>query len=285
MVINDFIGKWVGAAALICLLAPAVARAQDNGAPAEQEPKRVAVIPLGNKDGTETAREHTAVALRKFLEKRGCRVIEGESVRKAFEEAAGETPGMKDKLISLNERELLKVGRALNVDYVVALNLKWHTKSIYVFPTLRTKADCVADGMIIDVAKSEVALDRRNVRADSENKNMASAVAAAFTYLGAGAVSGGPKTPPQTIAGVKAVYADLEDFLKPPTSPRKIDLAEARRDGAADREKDRVAEVTRDADKDKTSDRDRGAEKDNGKDRVPATEKNAEKSAEKNKER
>ncbi len=203
--------------------APSIARAQDDATNLQPDIKKVAVIPIGNKDGTEGAREKTAVALRKFLERKGCKIIEGESVRKAYEEIVGETPGTRDKLVALNDKDLLRVGRSLNVDYIVALNLRWHTKSIYVFPTLRTKADCTADAVVVDVARSEVTLDKRNVKADSENKNLGAAVAAAFTYLGAGAVSGGPKTPPQTLSGVKAVYAALEPFLVPATIPRKIE--------------------------------------------------------------
>lgn len=223
-------GALVLAAGLILGQASADIHRQEEGNNLPPDVRKVAVIPLGNMDGTTGAREKTAVALRKFLERKGCKIIEGESVRKAYEEIVGETPGSRDKLIPMNDKDILKVGRSLNVDYILAVNLKWHTKSIYVFPTLRTKADCTADAIVVDVARAEVTLDRRNVKADSENKNLGSAVAAAFTYLSAGAVSGGPKTPPQTLAGVKAVYASLEPFLVPATLPRKIDTDTAEPD-------------------------------------------------------
>lgn len=199
--------------------------AQSQAAPQESadEVKRVAVVPLGNKDGTDGARERSAVALRKLLEKSGYKVIEGDSVRQAYEEIVGETPGMRDKLIVMRDRDLLKIGRKLKVDFVVAVNAVWHTKSIYVFPTLRTKATCTVDAMLIDVSQAVVEIDRKNVTRDSENKNTAAAVASAVTYLGAGVVSGGPKTPPQILAATKAMYAALEEFLTPKLERRKID--------------------------------------------------------------
>lgn len=208
---------------LLLMALPLAARADDDPPSVSSDAKKVAVIPLGNKDGTDGAREKTAAALRTFLEKHGYRVIEGDSVKKAYEEAAGETPGAKDKLLTLRDKDLLKVGRALKVDYVVAGNLTWHTKSIYVFPSLRTKADCTADGMVVDVEKAEVTVDKRHINKDSENKNTAAGVVAVLGGLGYGVLSGGPKTPPQTVAGVKAIYAALEEFLGATTGPHKIE--------------------------------------------------------------
>lgn len=183
---------------------------------------RVAVIPFGNQDGTDGAREKCASALRIFIEKRGYRVVEGESVKKAYEDATGETPGSKDKMLTLRDKDLLKVGRTLKVDYVIGANLKWHTKSIYVFPTLRTKADCSVDALVVNVSKAEVVLDKHDVKKDSENKNAAAGVAAVLGGLGYGAISGGPKTPPQTKAGVTALYTALEEFVGTSSGPRKI---------------------------------------------------------------
>ena len=214
------IGLWM-ACAVWMLCAVAMSRAQDAPTVASDAP-RVAVIPFGNMDGTDGAREKCAAALRTLIEKRGYRVLEGDSVKKAYEEATGETPGAKDKMLTLRDKDLLKVGRALKVDYVIAANLKWHTKSVYVFPTLRTKADCSVDALVVNVEKAEVTLDKHDVKKDSENKNAAAGVAAVLVGLGYGAISGGPKTPPQTKAGVNALYAALEDFIGVSNGPRKI---------------------------------------------------------------
>ena len=214
------VGFWLACAAWM-LCACTLSRAQDTPVVASDAP-RVAVIPFGNMDGTDGAREKCAAALRTFLEKRGYRVIEGDSVKRAYEEATGETPGAKDKMLTLRDKDLLKVGRSLKVDYVIGANLHWHTKSIYVFPTLRTKADCAVDALVVNVEKAEVTLDKHDVKKDSENKNQAAGVAAVLGGLGYGAISGGPKTPPQTKAGVTALYAALEEFVGVSSGPRKI---------------------------------------------------------------
>ncbi len=214
------IGLWLACAAWL-LCAGVASRAQDTPTLASDAP-RVAVVPFGNMDGTDGAREKCAAALRTFMEKRGYRVIEGDSVKKAYEDATGETPGAKDKILTLRDKDLLKIGRALKVDYVVGANMKWHTKSIYVFPTLRTKADCTVDALVVNVEKAEVTLDKHGVTKDSENKNQIAGVAAVLGGLGYGAISGGPKTPPQTKAGVTALYTALEEFVGVSSGPRKI---------------------------------------------------------------
>ncbi len=201
------------------------ARAQDaNESPrVSSDAKRVAIVPFGNRDGTDGARDKSLTALRTLLEKQNYRVIEGDTVKKAYEEASGETAGVKDKLLTLRDKDLLEVGRALKVDFVVAANLRWHTKSIYVFPTLRTKADCTVDALVVDVAKAEVVIEKTNIQRNSENKNSAAGVVAVLGGLGYGAISGGPKTPPQTVSAVNALYAALEDFIGTKKGPHKID--------------------------------------------------------------
>lgn len=216
-------------AALVFAAMPLCALADDDSPNIAADAKKVAVIPLGNKDGTDGAREKTASGLRKLLEKRGFRVLEGDSVKKAYEDSVGETPGAKDKLLTLRDKDLLKVGRALKVDYVIAGNLVWHTKSIYVFPSLRTKADCTADGMVVDVSKAEVIVEKHEVKRDSENKNTAAGVASVVFGLGYGVLSGGPKTPPQAVSGIKALYAALEEFLTDPKGPHKIDEGDSKK--------------------------------------------------------
>ena len=109
-------------------------RADDPPANVPADAPRVAVIPFGNSEGTDGAREKCASALRTFIEKRGYRVVEGDEVKRAYDAATGETSGSKDKMLTLRDKDLLKVGRALKVNFVIGANLKWHTKSIYVFP-------------------------------------------------------------------------------------------------------------------------------------------------------
>ena len=203
-------------------LAGLTASRADDTVTVPADAPRVAVVPFGNQDGTDGAREKCAAALRTFIEKRGYRVVEGDWVKKAYEDATGETPGSKDKTLTLRDKDLLKVGRALKVDYVIGANLKWHTKSIYVFPTLRTKAECAVDALVVNVGKAEVVLEKHDIKKNSENKNQAAGVVAVLGGLGYGAISGGPKTPPQTKAGVNALYTALEEFVGVSSGPRKI---------------------------------------------------------------
>jgi len=202
--------------------APTRAQDSDNVPKVNSDAKRVAIVPLGNKDGTDGAREKSMTALRTLLENQNYRVVEGDTVKKAYEEATGETPGVKDKLLTLRDKDLLAVGRTLKVDFVIAANLRWHTKSIYVFPTLRTKADCTVDALVVDVAKAEVVIEKTNIQRNSENKNAAAGVIAVLGGLGYGAISGGPKTPPQTVSAVNALYVALEEFVGTKKGPHKI---------------------------------------------------------------
>ena len=112
-------------------------------------------------------------------------------------------------------QELLKLGRAMGVDFVTAGRAKWHTRSIWVGLGPKTKATCTVDMIIIDVNKAEIVLEAKNVSADSHKRETAAETAAAILInIGFTALSGGPKTPHQQKSARTAISEAMEPWLK-----------------------------------------------------------------------
>ena len=120
-------------------------------------------------------------------------------------------------------QELLRLGKAMGVDFVTAGRAKWHTRSIWVGLGPKTKATCTVDLIIIDVNKAEVVLEAKNVSADSHKRETTAEIAATILInIGFTALSGGPKTPHQQKSARAAISEAMEPWLKINVRPQSI---------------------------------------------------------------
>lgn len=198
-------------------------RAQDTQS---DKPKTVALLPVPMTKGTDGAKKATKDYLETVLTKAGFETLPPARTTAA---AAGcgvtypDEDRMKDLPPLPTPKELLAIGEKLGSDFVVAARATWHTRSIWVSLGPKTKSDCTVDMLIVDVKKQEVALDAKSVRMDSTAKE--DGLKAAGTILLTPlftAVSGGPKTPHETRAGVLAMAKAISPWLPVSQTSKKI---------------------------------------------------------------
>lgn len=198
--------------------------------PGQTVPPKVAILPWCFRDGTETAVKTGKETLSLIFEKTKHEVLSPVVVKSAWEQDLGmpafpESAAGHDTYPALpTAKELLALGKKLNADFVCAGRASWHTKSVWVGLGPKTKADCAVDMTIVDVKKEEIALDARDVKADSTKKDNGASVAAALVVsMGFTALSGGPKTPHQQRAVQQAIGKAMDPWLKTiSASGRKI---------------------------------------------------------------
>ena len=192
---------------------------------AQDKPKTIAVLPFAMAKGTDGAKKATKDYLNDVLTKAGFEIVSEARTTTAWK-GLGQTVDYDDKkdLPPLPPaKALLALGEKMGTDYVLAARAMWHTKSVWVSLGPKTKSDCTVDMMIVDVGKKEVALDAKGVKMDSTAKE--DALKAAGTILLTPlftVVSGGPKTPHETRAGVLAVAKAISPWLPISQAGKKI---------------------------------------------------------------
>ncbi|WP_025226814.1 hypothetical protein [Fimbriimonas ginsengisoli] len=181
----------------------------------------MAVLPWCLKGGTESAVKTARETITTLFEKTKHEVLSPAAVQVAWETDLKLAPiptelkDDEDFPAMPSAKDLLALGKKLHVDWVCAGRAKWHTKSVWVSLGPKTKADCTVDCMIIDVKKEEVALDAKNVKADSTRVEKGLETAGALLVsMGFTALSGGPKTPHQQRAARQAIGLAFEPWLK-----------------------------------------------------------------------
>jgi hypothetical protein len=211
------------AAGLLILTFGIAAQAQEKQA---DKPKTVALIPFAMVKGTDGAQKATREYLNEVLTKAGFEILPEARTMAAWK-SLGHTAEVDEKAKELppmpTPKELLELGEKMGVDYVIAGRATWHTRSIWVTLGPKTKSDCTVDVAVVDVAKRELALDAKKVKMDSTAKE--DALKAAGTVLLTPlftAVSGGPKTPHETRAGVLAVAKAIGPWLPVSQASKKI---------------------------------------------------------------
>jgi hypothetical protein len=181
--------------------------------PDDQAVKTVANLPWVYVDGTDGAVKTAHEYIQTLIERGGFEWIsEGKAVG-TWTNKLGWTLAEGRKEIP-NARQLLTLGDALGVDYVITGRAKWHTKSVWISLGPKTKADCTVDLLIVDVKKKEVSLDAKGVKMDSTAKeDPLKALGDVFISIGFTVVSGGPKTPHQQRAVQLAIAKAIEPWL------------------------------------------------------------------------
>lgn len=133
--------------------------------------------------------------------------------------------------ISRNElpkpADLLRVGKALGVDYIFAYRCAWRVRSVWVTLGPKTKAHAKVELIVVDVKKEEIAFKGEGPETDSTKKEEGWATAGALLLTPVfTVVSGGPKTPHMQRAGQQAFLIAIKpwaEVLQPAQKKIKID--------------------------------------------------------------
>jgi hypothetical protein len=203
---------------LLCVL-PSMGRAQEP----IKVPK-VAIYPwtfAENEKGTSEAGISTVqTLLKKLFEVRGgCEVISDVISKAAWKELnygdiplTVEDPGQVPLIP--DAKKLLEFGKRVGADYVCAGTVSWRVRSVWVGLGPKTKADATVSVTIVNVAKSEVALEVKDANSNSTKaEKWYESAGAILIAWGITLFSGGPKTPHIQKAGVKGIGVATEPFF------------------------------------------------------------------------
>jgi hypothetical protein len=139
----------------ICGL-PGVA-APSSSLPAHSNGLKIAVVPPKVEGGRGVAKEKMPEIYHAVFQKEGFEV----KINKPVEEAIRQL-----KLPTLEgiptQKEMLRLGKHLGVNYVLAANIKVETKRVWVMGVLQAKSTITIDTIIVNVNKAEVAYDPKN---------------------------------------------------------------------------------------------------------------------------
>ena len=195
----------------------------------------VAVIPWHFSNGTPTARKAAKQFLSELMLKLKINEMSVAIVRQTIvEDISGEHPASVAKKPNIPEgytmlyadilkdaeedftlstpSQMLRIGKKLNVDWVLSGSADWHSRSIWIALGPKTKSTCTINVRVVDVKNKEVVLDVQNLQMDSTAKEDTLStfgslfVSSFFTIL-----SGGPKTPHE----IKAVQLGIVKSLQP----------------------------------------------------------------------
>jgi len=180
---------------------------------ARQQAETMAVLPWIFEKGTDTAVRTGKETLDKLLSHSGLEVTPEGRVTSTWINQLGLT--LPDKDLP-QPADLLKLGQALKVNYVMAGKASWHSRSIWVGLGPKTKSTCTVDVLIVDVQSQSLVLNNRNVKMDSTAKEDAlKALGTVFVSSLFTVVSGGPKTPHEQRAVQLGIGKALEPWLVP----------------------------------------------------------------------
>lgn len=180
---------------------------------ASQQAETMAVLPWIFEKGTDTAVRTGKETLEKLLAGSGLEVIPEGRVISAWINQLGHT--LPEKELP-QPADLLKLGQALKVDFVMTGKASWHSRSIWVGLGPKTKSTCTVDVLIVDVRSQSVVLNNRNIKMDSTAKeDVLKALGTVFVSSVFTVVSGGPKTPHEQRAVQMGIGKALEPWIVP----------------------------------------------------------------------
>jgi hypothetical protein len=196
----------------------------DTGAPpAALHVETMAILPWHYAQGTDGAVKTAKEFLAMLMEKSQVDTTSEVLTTAGWKAANGS--GWDDRKEELpTPAEMLRTGKELGVDWVMAGRARWHTKSVWIGFGPKTKSDCTVDALIVDVKSGDVALNARDVRMDDTAKEDPLKVLGAVLISGLfTVVSGGPKTPHEQRAVQLAEGKALLPWLKTHMKSVKID--------------------------------------------------------------
>lgn len=180
----------------------------------------VAILPFSMQAGTETAVKTAKETLLALLASEGVKPASKADTLHAWIDVLGNKPPVEIYKVRAyvpdlpRPQELLKLGQQLNVDFVCAGRLTWHSTSKWVGLGPKTKAYAYLDLILIDVEEKLILVEAKRIETDSTRVEKSWETAASILVsTGFTMLSGGPKTPHQQKAAQMAIAKALEPWL------------------------------------------------------------------------
>lgn len=171
----------------------------------------VVVFPvIFDKSGTDTSRAKAETALNEVFRKGGFRVVDSRKAADAWRARGMRVP---TSARPPQTADLVRVGRAIGVQYVATSHVTFHTRSIWVNLGPKTISTCHMATTIIDVKTGKIVHDVEVDGRSDEKTDKLKVVGALLVSPLVTAVSGGPKTPQETRAAQIAAARSLEKFV------------------------------------------------------------------------
>jgi len=114
---------------------------------------RIALIPLNVDGGRGTAKESLPGVYKQVFEEEGFDVTMGQPVEAAMSALGIRVGGMP------TQQELLRIGKKLGVDYVLAADIKVDTKRVWVMLVPKAKSTVTIDTVIVNVKQGRIVYD------------------------------------------------------------------------------------------------------------------------------
>lgn len=125
--------------------------------------------------------------------------------------------------------ELLRLGKALNVDYIISYRCDWRIRSPWVGLGPKTKAHAKVDFVIVDVKQgTELKIEGKETDSTKKEAGWETAGALLLTPIFT-AVSGGPKTPHMQRSGQMAFLQSIEKWSSQFGTPSRKIKTESKR--------------------------------------------------------
>jgi hypothetical protein len=162
-------------------------------------------VVFSRNSGTVTSRKTGVEAIKQVLQKAGYTLISSTVAANTWRRLGLPMP-MTDRPATLSD--LVRFGKAVKAQYVVAPVFDFNSRSIWVDLGPRTVSTATVDIIITDVAHEKATYTREDVSGRSDEKFDA-------TLAGGVILSGGPKTPHEQRAVQIAVAKALRDWVTP----------------------------------------------------------------------
>jgi hypothetical protein len=201
-------------------IAPVAAIAQ---ATAPQE--TMVVLPFkythGTHGGIQTAHEFLA----SLLVKASIDQVTEEKVAAGWKTANGDDYDSNRPALP-TPAQMLRTGRQLGADWVMAGSVDWHSRSIWIGLGPKTKSTAVIHLRIVNVRQQTTDLEVQDLHMDSTAKeDVLKTLGTVFLTSMFTVVSGGPKTPHEQRAVELGLAKALEPWLVQHLKEKKIDPA------------------------------------------------------------
>lgn len=192
-----------------------VASADPKGSddPQPKPAQRIAILPWRLVDGTDGGKKVAQETLREVLSKSGYELVGEGEVRQAAKQVLG-TAQPETLSISPSMIDLARIGREVDAQYVMVGAITWHTKSVFVFPTNRTKATANLSMQCVDVKRERVSFTVADVKADSHETMNWGTTAIGVLIHPLGLVFSGPKDPHHRRSAQLVVVKAIDEWMK-----------------------------------------------------------------------
>ncbi len=169
---------------------------------------KIAIIPLKVDGGRGEAKKKLPEIYRTVFEEEGFSVTMGRPVEDAMQQLGMRTEGRIPK-----QKEMLRIGKRLGVNYVLAADIKVKTKRVWIIVVPQAKSTVTIDTVIVGVRRAEVVFDPKNqVGVSQGGSDVQKGVGLVLSWPAA-LFMGGSRTKEERKASEKAVQTAYTDFF------------------------------------------------------------------------